>query len=246
MKKFYEKKEILFAVLWILVYCFSTIPIRGNLGDESIWMLAALVAIAVGITVFVKVYHLEEKYGLAHWPRDMKKYLFFLPMWILVTGNLWGGVGLAYKGMAQVFAVLSMLLIGYVEEMLFRGFLFKALIPKDGIVLSVIISSVTFGIGHIVNLLAGQANLETVIQVFFAIAWWFIFTMVFYKSGSLIPCIIAHGLVDAFSKFSLDRGEGNATYEWIYMTATIVVAIIYCLYLIKLPDRETNAKKKKN
>lgn len=241
MKKFYEKKEILFAVLWILAYCFSTIPIRGNLGDESIWMLAALAAIAVGITVFVKVYHLEEKYGLAHWPRDWKKYLFFLPMWILVTGNLWGGVGLAYNGIAQVFAVLSMLLIGYVEEMLFRGFLFKALIPKDGIVLSVIISSVTFGIGHIVNLLAGQANLETVIQVFFAVAWGFIFTMVFYRSGSLLPCIIAHGLVDAFSKFALDRGEGNATYEWIYMTATIVVAIIYCLYLIKLPDREKNA-----
>lgn len=241
MKKFYEKKEILFAVLWILVYCFSTIPIRGNLGDESIWMLTVLAAIAVGITVFVKVYHLEEKYGLARWPRDRKKYLFFLPMWILVTGNLWGGFGLAYKGMAQVFAVLSMLLIGYVEEMLFRGFLFKALIPKDGIVLSVIISSVTFGIGHIVNLLAGQANTETVIQVFFAIAWGFLFTMVFYKSGSLIPCIIAHGLVDAFSKFSMEHGEGNATYEWIYMIATIVVAIVYCLYLMRLPDQETNA-----
>ena len=65
--------------------------------------------------------------------------------------------------------------------------------------------------------------------------------MVFYKSGSLIPCIIAHGLVDAFSKFSLDRGEGNASYEWIYMIATIVVAIIYCLYLIKLPDKEKDA-----
>ena len=69
--------------------------------------------------------------------------------------------------------MISMLLIGYVEEMLFRGFLFKALIPKDGLKLSVIISSVTFGIGHIVNLFAGQANLETVIQVLFAIAWGF-------------------------------------------------------------------------
>ena len=161
-------------------------------------------------------------------------------MWILVTGNLWGGFGIAYDGMAQVFAVLSMLLIGYVEEMLFRGFLFKALIPKDGIVISVIISSVTFGIGHIVNLFAGQANIETVIQVFFAIAWGFIFTMVFYRSGSLIPCIIAHGLVDAFSKFTLDRGEDMLT-EWIYMIATIVIAIFYCIYLTRLPDKETRA-----
>ena len=88
-------------------------------------------------------------------------------MWFLVTGYLWGGFAPAYSGAALVFAVLSMLLVGYVEEILFRGFLFKALIPKDGVKIAVIISSVTFGIGHIVNLLAGQANLETVLQVFF-------------------------------------------------------------------------------
>ena len=232
MRKFYEKNEVLFAVLWILVYCFSTIPIRGELGDESIWMLIALAVIAAGITIFVKKNHLEEKYGLTGWPKNAKKYLYFIPMWVLMTGNLWGGFALSYSGAAQVFAVLSMLLIGYVEEMLFRGFLFKALIPKDGIRIAVIISAVTFGIGHIVNLLAGQANLETVIQVFFAIAWGFIFTMVFYKSKSLIPCILTHGLVDAFSKFSTD----NITFEWIYMGATIVVAIVYCIYLARAAD----------
>lgn len=232
MRKFYEKNEILFTVLWILVYCFATIPIRGELGDESIWMLIALAVIAAGITAFVKINHLEEKYGLTGWPKNAKKYLYFIPMLVLMTGNLWGGFALAYSGAAQVFAVLSMLLIGYVEEMLFRGFLFKALIPKDGIKVAIIISAVTFGIGHIVNLLAGQANLETVIQVFFAIAWGFIFTMVFYKSKSLIPCILTHGLVDAFSKFSAN----NITFEWIYMGATIVVAIVYCIYLVRVTD----------
>lgn len=142
---------------------------------------------------------------------------------------------MSYSGKAQVFAVLSMLLIGYVEEVIFRGFLFKALIPKDGVVISVIISAVTFGIGHIVNLFAGQADLETVIQVFFAIGWGFIFTMVFYKSGSLIPCVIAHGLVDAFSKFAAE--ETSMMTGKIYMAATIVVAIAYCLYLKRLTDR---------
>ena len=123
MLKLYEKNEILFAVLWILLYCFVSIPIRGNFGDESIWMLLALFLIAVGITVFVKRHHLEEKYGLDRWPKNNKRFLFFIPVWILVTGNLWGGFGMAYSGMAQVFAVLSMLLIGYIEEVIFRGFL---------------------------------------------------------------------------------------------------------------------------
>ena len=237
MRKLYEKNEILFAVLWILVYCFTTIPIRGNLGDESIWMMVVLLAIAAGITVFVKKNHLEAKYGLKGWPKNTKRYMFFIPMWILVTGNLWGGFGIAYDGWEQVFAVISMLLIGYVEEMIFRGFLFKALIPKDGIRLAIIISSVTFGIGHIINLFAGQANLETVIQIFFAIAWGFIFTYVFYKCGSLVPCIIAHSLVDAFSKFAND--DGSLTLDWIYMGATIVIATLYGIYLAKLPKEES-------
>ena len=237
MRKLYEKNGILFAVLWILVYCFATIPIRGKLGDESIWMTIVLLIIAVGITVFVKINHLEKKYGLMGWPRNTKRYLFFIPMWILVTGNLWGGLGIAYDGMGQVFAVISMLLIGYVEEVIFRGFLFKALIPKDGIKLAIIISSVTFGIGHIINLFAGQASLETVIQVFFAVAWGFIFTFVFYKCESLLPCIIAHSLVDAFSKFA---NESNSYMTgWIYMGATILIAIVYGIYLAKLPATES-------
>ena len=198
MKKFYEKNEVLFAVFWILMYCFVMAPVRGEFGDESIWSVLALAVIAAGITAFVKINHLDEKYGLTGWPKNTKKYLYFIPMWILVTGNLWGGFAPAYSGAALVFAVLSMLLVGYVEEMLFRGFLFKALASKNSIGVAIIISAVTFGIGHIINLLTGQANLETVIQVFFAVAWGFIVTMVFYKSRSLIPCILAHGLVDAF------------------------------------------------
>lgn len=232
MKKLYEKKPILFAVLWILIYCLISIPIRGELGDESIFMLIGLALIAAGITAFVKINHLEAEYGLTGWAKNTKKYWYFIPMFILATGNLWGGLGLAYSGIAQVFAVLSMLLIGYIEEMLFRGFLFKALLPKDGVKLSVIISSVTFGIGHIVNLFAGQANVETVIQVFFAVAWGFILTMAFYRSGSLLPCIIVHGLVDAFSKFS-GYIEGS-TMEWVYMGVTIVFSIIYCTYLSRV------------
>lgn len=227
MKKLYEKNELWFALLWIFIYCAVSIPIRGKLGDESIGMAAGLFVIAAGILVFVKKYHLEEKYGLVKWTGKAGDYLFFIPMFILMTGNLWGGFGIAYDGMAQVFAVVSMLLIGFIEEMVFRGFLFRILLKKDPVSVAVTISAVTFGIGHIVNLLAGQANLETVIQVFFAVAWGFIFTMVFYKSGSLWVCIIVHGMVDVFAEFAAH--ENNMAF--VYVGATIVIAVIYCIYL---------------
>ena len=234
MKKLYEKNEVLFAVLWIAAYCALTIPIRGSLGDESPLMLVALVAIAAGATAFIKAYSLEGHYGLDHLPKRPGAMLYYIPMLVLATGNLWGGVSVAYKGLSQLWAVLSMLMIGYVEEVLFRGFLFKALLKKDGATTAVIVAAVTFGIGHIVNLLAGQANLETVMQVLFAVAWGFLFTFAFWKGGSLWPCIVVHSLVDIFSKFSTD----STTAAWVYIGATILAALVYCPYLARLKTPE--------
>ena len=76
MRRLYEKKEILFAVLWIVVYCIVLGTIRGNFGDESICMLIALLVFTAGIIVFVKTNHLEGKYGLAnHFSLDSMKAL---------------------------------------------------------------------------------------------------------------------------------------------------------------------------
>ena len=141
MRKLYEKKEILFAVLWIVAYCVVLGTLRGDFGDDSIWMLLALIAFSAGIAAFVKVNHLEEKYGLAGWPKDMKKYLYFIPMWILATGNIWGGFAPSCRGTALIFSVSSMILVGYVEEMIFRGFLFRAMLAGNTPAAAIIVSA---------------------------------------------------------------------------------------------------------
>ena len=48
-----------------------------------------------------------------------------------------------------------MLCVGFLEEVIFRGLLFTA-IARNNIKSAVIISSVTFGIGHIINLFNGS------------------------------------------------------------------------------------------
>lgn len=231
MKKLYEKNELWFAVAWIVVYCVVSVPIRGSFGDESAAMLAGLAVIAAGLLAFVKTAHLEAEYGLVKWRGRARDYLFFLPVLVLMTGNLWGGVGMAYEGTAQLFAVLSMLLVGLIEELIFRGLLFRALLRRDVPPVAITISAVTFGIGHIVNLLAGQGGLESLIQIIFAVAWGFLFTLLFYYSGSLLVCIFVHGMVDVFSKFA--AAESRAAYA--YVVVTIAVSIVYCLYLSRRP-----------
>ncbi|MCR4786959.1 MAG: CPBP family intramembrane metalloprotease [Lachnospiraceae bacterium] len=234
MRRLYEKKEILFAVLWIVAYCVVITTVKGEFGYESVWMLLGLIVFTAGIVAFVKTNRLEDKYGLKGFPKNMKKYLFFIPMFILATGNLWDGFSLSYRGVDLLIATFSMILVGFVEEMIFRGFLFKAMLGNGKVVPAIIVSALTFGIGHIVNLFAGQASFDTVMQVIFAVSWGFLFTMVFYKSGSLIPCIIAHSMVDAFSLY----GKDNELVDMIYIGVTILVAVIYCIYLGRLKNEE--------
>lgn len=120
MKKRYEKNEILFAVIGIVLYCAVMTTLKGKYGYQSIIMLLGISVFAICISLFVKVNYFETKCGISSWPGNTKKYLYFIPMWILATGNLWDGFALSYHGAELVFAVLSMIIVGFVEEMLFQ------------------------------------------------------------------------------------------------------------------------------
>ncbi len=234
MKKLYEKSEITFAIVWIVIYCIVVGNLRGTFGDDSPWPLLGLAVLTAVIALFIAKNGLAKKYGLSAWPSGQKRYLYFIPMWILTTGNLWGGVHANYSGAGLVCAVLSMALVGYLEEVIFRGFLFRAMLKNGNPKTAVIVTAVTFGIGHIVNLLTGQPSLETVVQIPFAIAWGFIFTFIAWKSGSLLPCIISHSLIDVFANFGID----TPLTTWGYMIATIVIAAVYCIYLSRFEENE--------
>lgn len=236
MKKLYDKSEILFAILWIVVYTVGMGSLR-NLGDDSPYMTLGLIVISALLFLFVKRHGLLEKYGLAGWAKNSRAMLWFIPLWILASGNLWGGILPDYQGAGLLFAAVSMALVGFAEELIFRGFLFKAMLKDGNVKAAIIVSSVTFGLGHVVNLLTGHALFETLMQMLLAIAIGFIFTFAFYKSGSLLPCILAHSLIDVFSVFTPDRMD---VLDWVYATVIGLLAVAYCLYLSRLETPAVN------
>lgn len=93
MRKFYEKSEIWFAVVWIIVYVVVMGNLRNNFGDESLFSMTGVLVISVVLTVFMVKNKLTEKYGLVLWT-DSKKYLYFIPFILLCTVNLWFGISL--------------------------------------------------------------------------------------------------------------------------------------------------------
>ena len=56
---------------------------------------------------------------------DSKKYLYFIPLILIVSVNLWNGININNSIIEIVFHILNMINIGFIEEIIFRGFLFK-------------------------------------------------------------------------------------------------------------------------
>ena len=102
-------------------------------------------------------------YGLTK-VNNIKDYLYFIPLIIFTTANVWNGININNSGSEILFYILTMINVGFIEEIIFRGFLFK-MMEKDNIKTAIIVSSLTFGIGHIVNLLNGADFISTVINL---------------------------------------------------------------------------------
>ena len=230
LKKLYDKNELFFALFFIFIYCITTIPIRGELGDGSIWMFIATLFVTILSIIFIKKYKLGDKYGLNTLPKNSKRYLYFIPLIILGTCNFWGGFESHHHGMALVYALLSMILIGWIEEIIFRGFLFKAIEKRRGIKIAIAISAITFGIGHILNLVA-QPGFETLLQVIYAIAFGFMFVYIFIKTKSLWPCIILHSIIDFTAMLQGDHM--NTIASAIIIT---IICSLYSIYLRRIKD----------
>ena len=231
MKKLYEKSEITFAILWIVIYAVGMGTLQNNFGLDSLWHMLGLIVISAAIFLFVKKNGLMEVYGLAGWAKNSRAMLWFIPLWLLSCVNLLSGFQPDYPVPGLFYAAVSMALVGFAEELIFRGFLFKAMLKDGNVKAAVIVSSVTFGMGHIINLFTGHELIATLIQVVFAVAMGFVFTLVFYKSGSLLPGILAHSFIDVSSVFASD--EGSQLVNLILHIGIVVVSAAYCLYLAK-------------
>lgn len=228
LKKIYEKNEFVFALIFLIMFFLRLFPMRYGFDIDNILILVINIIFTLIALLFIKKYKLEEKYGLNVLPKNSRQYLYFIPLFIVGSINLWQGIALQYNGIALFYASISMVLVGFIEEIVFRGFLFRAIENTKGISRAIVISSISFGIVHIFNLFLNP-SIDTIMQVIYAISMGFVLVYIFYKSKSLWPCIIFHSIIDFTAVYS------NGTFNTYLITIIIVIInIFYTLYLKNL------------
>ncbi len=235
MTRLHKQNPLGFALLWIGIYVVSLSLADGlsqSFGVEKLLTAPLCLALTAFLFCWLKRQTLLESYGLAHPAGRLRPWLHYWPLLLLISTNLWGGLALQYSVAETLLYVLSMLCVGFLEELIFRGFLFRALC-RDNVKTAIIVSSVTFGIGHIVNLLNGADLLPTLLQLCYATAAGFLFTVMVYRWGSLWPCIAAHSLLNALSAVASPRSQ---TADLVAAAFLTVVALAYALWIWKQPE----------
>ena len=106
---------------------------------------------------------------------------------------------------------------------------------QSGTRVAVLVSSLTFGLGHIVNLLNGAELFPTLLQMVYALAIGLVLSVFVLRTGNIIPCIAFHSIFNALSAFSNETGltDGYRIMVCIVITA---VSLGYAAWLwFKLP-----------
>lgn len=241
MYKLYEKDELWFAVLWIIGYVvlFSVADsISNDLGIMKLLTAPLSLTLALILYLWIRKYGLLEKYGICSFKGKLSDYLYFIPLFVIMSVNLWYGVSMNATSIETVLYIISMFCVGFLEEVIFRGLLFKA-ISKDSMKQAIIFSSLSFGMGHIVNLLNGAEFFPTLLQICYASAIGLLFTIIFYKSGSLYPCILTHSI---FNSLSIFGKEGSPIFHMGISAILCVISVAYALWIWRNVEKDERIK----
>ena len=237
MTKLYKKSEIAFAILWIVAYVvLSSLADRLSETAGVTKSVTAVLHVAMSLVLFFWIRNtgLCEKYGFRRSAVPARRFLYYLPLVIIASTVFWGGTRLQYGFPEALFYVISMLCVGFLEEVIFRGLLFRAM-EKDNLKKAIIVSVLTFGLGHIVNLFNGSGSdpVSTLIQIVFAVLVGFVLVLIFYHGKSLIPCILFHSFNNALRVFEADGAMSPQAEMMLNLVMIIVVLGGYLLYLVK-------------
>lgn len=97
--------------------------------------------------------------------------------------------------------------VGLSEELLFRGIMFGALRQKNRLITAVIVSSIAFGLLHLVNVGVGQNLQQTLFQVINASALGVLFCALALSANSLWPAVILHMVWNGYAMMGVATAE---------------------------------------
>lgn len=170
------------------------------------------IALAAALMLILVALGWMREVGLTRWPSlrgwlltiPILLYTLFLallPVALLMAGGDPSTTVAAMNWMLVGIAVFTALIVGFFEEVLFRGVLLHGLRARLSAVASVLVGAAIFGAFHLVNWVTGQPLEPTIAQALGAAGGGVLYGALVLWTGSLWPAVLLHGFWDASITF---------------------------------------------
>jgi membrane protease YdiL (CAAX protease family) len=184
--------------------------------------------LTVAVVIFLSSLHWWREIGLGLPAQRRLLWYFvvaFLPVLLngLSVGAITSGVGVV------LFMFGTAMLVGFVEEVVFRGMALQALLIR-GPWQAAVISSLIFGCAHALNLLSGANVGATLLQIGAAMALGFMFAALALRTHTILLLIVAHGLINFFGFLAYNSSVVTTGLSGLVILVTVVEILLYTSY----------------
>lgn len=238
-KRFSEKYPVIAAILWMIMYLipFSVAMAITTILDLNNLLLPTLVNIVFSIiaTIYLKKRYLSFKTIGISKPVNIKNTIYFIPIILIATVPIIFGGKFSVTSYEAINYLVLTLSVGYFEEILGRGVLYRIVESVKGKCCAVLVSSIIFGVAHMANALGGKDIIDIILQIGFAFLIGILLAELMIITKSIIPGMIYHFLHD-FIAFTYSTPNTKLKLVWII--AYTLLAAGSTLYLFAVCKKE--------
>ena len=145
--------------------------------------------------------------------------------------------GTPMKSVPEIlFFALFVFLVGFAEELLCRGIMTETMLrkygnTKNGIWLSILTSSISFGLLHLTNILMGQSVLDTGVQVITATCVGIFFNAIYVRHRNVYAIALIHGMIDFVAMWEQGFFQGSAILK-VYEESTTATSVAEAIGIV--------------
>lgn len=233
MKK--QEISLRFTFYWLILYLIginAAVVLSQAVGTENLFTAIFGCLFVTAMLICLRKYNLLKVSGFQSVRQlNHRELLYYLPMLIYAGSNLWFGFQVK-NSLSQITLIsISMLCVGFIEEMIFRACLINVLSPKYKKA-AVFISALLFGGLHMLNLLGGAEFYITLLQVLNTASFGLMCAAFYYRTNCIMPCILCHGIYNVCDTFMIEQLSSGF---YLAQGLVILISLGYAAYLLVQP-----------
>ena len=239
----YHKIIILSLIILMIIFAFVDFQLFENTKTQMMITNSILRTLGGLILIFILIGFGKQK--ILKFNNAWKSLLIMIPAFIVSVNNFpiiafFNGRAILTEPIYQVYLYLiECFSVGFFEEIVFRGVLLILLLKKfknhpNKVLLSIVISSVIFGLSHIVNIFYGLSLSDTILQIMYSFLVGMLWAIMFLRTGNLWLTMLLHATFNFFGQVMFYLGTVNHRYDIYTVVITIVFGIFAALYSIRL------------